>query len=119
MSYRFSNTSGVIGKHISLSTTGTSGLFNIQQCYEGMLTGNYPLPPPTYVGYNPRFHDASTNPGDAITKDMQSDQILQGRIYSCLSNVEITSKRHKAHDFFVSKCFQPRVGLCSEYLRRR
>jgi len=74
MSYRFSNTSGVIGKHISLSTTGTSGLFNIQQCYEGMLTGDYPLPPPDYVGYNPRFHDASTNPGDAITKDMQSDQ---------------------------------------------
>ena len=80
MSYRFSNTSGVIGKHVSLSTTGTSGLFNIQQCYEGMLTGDYPLPPPDYVGYNPRFHDASTNPGDALVKDTELQLFMEETI---------------------------------------
>ena len=67
-----SYTSGVIGKKIPVVISGTSGLFNIQQCYEGKLDMSWPIPLPTYTGYNPRFHNASTDPGAAISKDMQA-----------------------------------------------
>ena len=65
-------TSGVIGKNITLDQNGTSGLFNIQQCYEGYLNNTWPIPLPQYTGYNPRFHDATTAPGAAISKDMDA-----------------------------------------------
>tara|TARA_R100000654_G_scaffold12268_2_gene26711 strand:+ start:44 stop:937 length:894 start_codon:yes stop_codon:yes gene_type:complete len=68
-------TSGVIGKNIPMLISGTSGLFNIQQCYEGRLDNSWPIPLPTYTGYNPRFHNASTNPGAAFTKDMTSSTV--------------------------------------------
>ena len=74
MSYKFSNTNGVIGKKLDTTNLGntvaSSGVFNMADCYERQLEGTWPLPS---LRYYPRFHNATTNPGDALVKDMQGD----------------------------------------------
>ena len=74
MSYKFSNTNGVIGKKLDTTSAGdtvaSSGVFTMADCYERRLEATWPEPD---LRYNPRFHNATTNPGAALTKDMQTD----------------------------------------------
>ena len=68
MSYRFNNTNGIIGKKLNTSAAGgtvSSGIFTMNDQYERALEGTWPNI--ANLRYNPRFHNATTNPGAAYS----------------------------------------------------